>query len=136
MSDTNIVILRGRLTKAAELKTLTSGTPCTNMSMAVNESRKNAATGGWDSIASYFDVVSYGKYAAAAIASLTKGREVLVSGRLKQDRWDKNGETFSRIMVIAENLEILREPKNPAAQGASPADTATGTDGLPDDLPF
>lgn len=138
MSDTNLVVLKGRLTRAAELKVLPSGTPCTSMSLAVNESRKNSNTGQYDSIPNYFDAVSYGKYAQSAITSLTRGREVLISGRLKQERWDKDGKTQSRIVVITDNIEILREPKGASAssQDELPPPPSATPDGQPEDIPF
>jgi single-strand DNA-binding protein len=111
MSDTNIVILKGRLVKPAELKMLSTGTPCTTFTIAVGESRKNAQTNQWDTIPHYFDVTSFSNYAKSAIASLSKGQEVLVTGKLRQDRWQKDGQMYSRISVTADNLEILRAPK-------------------------
>lgn len=138
MSDTNIVILKGRLTRAAETRVLPNGTPCTTLALAVGESRKNQTTGEWENHPHFFDVASFSKYAQNAICSLTKGREVLVSGRLRQERWQKDGQSFSRVSVVADNLEILREPKGNT--GNIPnynTDTAQGSQGdLPDDDPF
>lgn len=132
MNDTNIVVLKGRLTKPCELKYTQNQRPFVNFSVAVNESIKNSATGEWESRPNFFDVTLWGNYGASIAKYLTKGREVLVSGRLRQDRWqDQNGKTQSRVTVVSENLELLREPKgsdgnNSQEQPAPP---------LPDDAP-
>ena len=119
MSDTNIVVLKGRLARSAELRTLTNGTPCTSFVLAVGESRKDSSTGVWENVPHFFDVTTFSNYAKAAIASLTQGQEVLVTGRLQQNRWEKNGQKFFGVRVLAHELEILRAPKS-AGQAQQP----------------
>ena len=104
MSDTNIVVLKGRLARSAELRTLTNGTPCTSFVLAVGESRKDSSTGAWENVPHFFDVTTFSNYAKAAIASLTQGQEVLVTGRLQQNRWEKNGQKFFGVRVLAHEL--------------------------------
>ena len=54
MSDLNQVYLQGRLTKSAELTTLSTGTPLVRLSLAVNKSIKDKA-GHWNQVTSFFD---------------------------------------------------------------------------------
>ena len=42
--------------------------------------------------------------------NLTKGRGVRVVGRLKQDRWQQNGQSRSRIVIVAEHVEFKSKP--------------------------
>lgn len=147
MSDTNIVVEKGRLVRNADLKYTGAGTPCTSFSIAVNEAIKNKQSGEYQNRPSYFDVTLWGNYGKAVIQYLTKGREVLVSGRLRQDRWDGNdGSKNSKVQIIASNVEILREPKGnadagnkmPPQQNAYDAaqDSPDGYAAAPDDAPF
>ena len=76
MSDTNIVCIKGRLTKSAELKYTQNQKPFVSFSIAVNESVKDGATGEWSSRANYFDVTAWGKYGEAVAKYMTKGREI------------------------------------------------------------
>lgn len=119
MSDTNVVVLKGRLTRNAELTILPGGTPLTTLSIAVGENRLNKSNNEWENIPHFFEIKSFGKYAQTALSSLTKGREILITGRLQQSRWEKDGQKFSRVQVLADTLEILREPKGKAASDSA-----------------
>ena len=133
MSDTNIVCIKGRLTKSAELKYTQNQKPFVSFSIAVNESIKDGATGEWSSRANYFDVTAWGKYGEAVAKYMTKGREILISGHLRQDRWtNQEGKTQTRVGIVADNFELLREPKgsNPASPNDTPQQTPP-----PDDAP-
>lgn len=132
MSDTNIVCIKGRLTKSAELKYTQNQKPFVSFSIAVNESIKDGATGEWSSRANYFDVTAWGKYGEAVAKYMTKGREILIGGRLRQDRWtNQEGKTQTRVGIVADNFELLREPKgNPASPNEAPQQTPP-----PDDAP-
>lgn len=142
MTDTNVVVLKGRLTRTCELKYTQSQRPFVNFSIAVNDSIKNANTGEWENRPSYFDVTVWGKYGESVAKYLVKGREVLVQGKLRQDRWQgSDGKTQSRINVISENLELLREPKGRNAQAENlppppPADTPSFDQMPPSAGPF
>lgn len=133
MSDTNIVCIKGRLTKSAELKYTQNQKPFVSFSIAVNESVKDGATGEWSNRANYFDVTAWGKYGEAVAKYMTKGREILIGGHLRQDRWtNADGSTKSRVGIIADNFELLREPKGSAP--ASPTEAPQQTP-PPDDAP-
>ena len=105
MSDINLVVLEGHLTKNAELSYLQTGTAICKFAIANNKSKKNQA-GEYESIASFFDVELWGPYAQAIAPHLTKGRHVTIQGRLSQDRWEKDGKTNSRIKVTADELKL------------------------------
>lgn len=143
MSDTNIVVLKGRLTKSAELKYTQGQRPYVTFSIAVNDSIKNQTTGEWESRPNFFDVTVWGKYGESVAKYMGRGREVLVTGRLRQDRWqDQNGQTKSRITVVSENMELLREPKggqsasdNPPPPSDAPDFPPPEQDAPPSDAP-
>lgn len=102
----NVVILRGNLVKAAELSYWQNQTPYCNFSIGNNESYKDQ-NGEWQSIASYFDCQVKGKYAEAIAKELVKGRGVEVQGRLKQQRWEKDGVKLSRVIINVEHIYFL-----------------------------
>ena len=86
MSDINCVTLTGRLTRDAELKYTQNGGAIVRFSIAVNRSKRNA-DGSWADEASYFDCVYFGKGAESVNSYLSRGRQVAVSGELRQSRW-------------------------------------------------
>ena len=108
MSDINSVTLTGRLTRDAELKYSQNGGAVVRFSMAVNRSKRNA-DGSWSDEASYFDCVYFGKGAEAVNSYLSKGRQVAVSGELRQSRWEQEGQSRSRVEVFVTNLSLLSQ---------------------------
>ena len=104
-TDLNSVILIGRLTRDAELTYLQSGSAVANISVAVNRSRKEGEQ--WVSEVNYFDVSLFGKQAETLKQYLLKGKQIAIQGALKQDRWEKDGQKFSKIRIIANNIELL-----------------------------
>lgn len=121
MSDLNQVYLQGRLVKSAELTTLSTGTPLVRLSVAVNKSIKDKA-GNWSQRTSFFNCDYFGEWASKSISELTKGREVLIEGELRQDRWEKDGKTFSAVKINASKVRPLRRPGE--GKNASNADSS------------
>ena len=56
---------------------------------------------------------------------LSKGSGIVVEGRLKQDRWEKDGKTQTRVRIVANNIHFL--PKR-SPDGAGPS----GNDYVPE----
>lgn len=110
MTDINRVNIVGRLTRditsdERSFAYLPNGTARANISIAVNRSRKNGEQ--WVDEVSYFDVTIWGKTAENLKPYLQKGKQIAVDGYLKQDRWEKDGKTNSRVVIVAENVQLL-----------------------------
>lgn len=137
--DINHVILVGRLTKdlAGDEKNfgyVANGQARANVSIAVNRSKKSGDQ--WIDEVSYFDVTIWGKTAENLKPYLTKGKQIIVDGYLKQDRWEKDGQKFSKVTVVANTVQ-LAGGKNGTdnTQNTQGADFNPG-DGFPEDVPF
>jgi single-strand DNA-binding protein len=53
------------------------------------------------------DITLWGRTAEIANEYLSKGSPVLIEGRLKLDRWEKEGQKHSKLKVIGERLQML-----------------------------
>jgi single-strand DNA-binding protein len=111
MTDLNVVTVVGRLVRDCgqqDFSYLQSGTAVAKISIAVNRSKKQA-DGSWVDEASFFDVAIFGKTAENLHPYLQKGKQVVIKGFLKQDRWrDKQtGENRSKISIIADEVQLL-----------------------------
>jgi single-strand DNA-binding protein len=53
------------------------------------------------------DVTLWGRTAEIANEYLSKGAPVLIEGRLKLERWEKDGQKHSKLKVIGERLQML-----------------------------
>ena len=162
MTDINHVMLIGRLTKDLDDRSfgyVGNGQCRANVSIAVNRSRKNGDN--WVDEVSYFDVTIWGKQAENLKPYLTKGKQIAVEGFLKQDRWEKDGQKFSKVTITANNVQLLGGRDNggsgnntfaggapafqPNSQPAAPSYSGgfdsnmsfggTGSD-FPEDIPF
>ncbi len=105
MTDLNSVTVIGRLTKDVDLRYMANGNAVGNMSIAVNRSVKKGEQ--WEDEASFFEVTLWGKQAEALKPYLTKGQQIVVQGYLKQSSWDKDGEKRSKVVIIAENIQLV-----------------------------
>ena len=136
MSDLNVIVITGRCTKNAELSYTSQGTCICHFTIANNESRKDP-TGKWIDTPSFFECTLFGKYAESMSRFLTKGRLISVTGRLKQDRWEKDGQKQSRIQIIVSELSLLpttQKKDNPTE--LEPAETSTQTEQPQEEIPF
>ncbi len=106
MASHNRVILLGNLTRDIELRHTPVGTAVTDMSIAVNDRRKNAA-GEWVDEVTYVDITLWGRTAEVAGEFLHKGSQVFVEGRLKLDSWEADGQKKYKLRVIGERMQML-----------------------------
>lgn len=101
----NQVILMGRLTRDPEQRTTTSGRTVVSFSIAVDRQTQ-------DDQADFFDVTAWEKLGELVMQYLSKGRRVLVQGRLRQDSWEdkETGKRRSRVEVVASDVTFLDGP--------------------------
>jgi len=152
MVDLNHVVLIGRLTRDAELKSIASGQAVCKFSIAVNRRRKNGDQ--WEDEANFFDIVVWGRQGESLHQYLVKGKMVAVDGELRQDRWQQDGQNRSKVEIVANNLQLLggnpgsggggasqgqgwqSQGGSAPAQASAPAGSAVADDHFADDIPF
>ena len=106
MADINRTILIGRLTRDAEVSYTPGGMAIASLSLAINRSTKGK-DGKWYDEANYFDVKLFGKQAEGLKPYLLKGKQIGVDGYLKQERWEKDGQKYSRVIINANDIQLL-----------------------------
>jgi single-strand DNA-binding protein len=118
----NQVILMGRLTRDPEQRTTPSGRTVVSFSIAVDRPTQDDQT-------DFFNVTAWEKLGDLVMQYLSKGRRVLVQGRLRQDSWEdkESGKKQSRIEVVAADVTFLDGPSGDGASsgGAAPAKSNT-----------
>jgi single-strand DNA-binding protein len=121
----------GRVTKDAEVRTLSNEKQVVNFSVATNESYRNKA-GERIEQTTYFDCAYWISPKVADI--LTKGSLVELTGRVSARAWTgNNGETHAGLNFNASNIKLhLGGKKSQTAQ----ATTGANNDKPKDDLPF
>lgn len=104
-NDINSVILVGRLTRDAEMRYTNSGMAICKFSVAVN--RRKRSGDQWTDEVNFFDITLFGKSAEGVHQYLVKGKQVAIQGELRQNRWEQDGQTRSKVEIVAQNLELL-----------------------------
>lgn len=107
MTDLNSVFLIGRVVRDITTNdfVVIGSTPKLSLSIAVNRSKKQ--NDQWVDEASFFDVTVWGKQAETIKNYISKGKQIAVQGYLKQDRWEKDGQKFSKVAIVADNIQLL-----------------------------
>lgn len=128
MASFNRVILVGNLTRDPELRYTTTGTPVTEIGLAVNDRVKRGNE--WVDETTFVDVTLWARTAEVASEYLSKGSPVLIEGRLKLDTWETDGQKRSKLRVVAERMQMLgQRGGSGGTRGAGPpSETGFGDD--------
>jgi len=104
-NDINQVVLVGRLTRDAELRYSGGGMAVCKFSIAVNRRKRSGEQ--WVDEASFFDIAYFGKAAEAVNQYLQKGKQIAVQGELRQNRWEQDGQSRSKVEIAANSVQLL-----------------------------
>jgi single-strand DNA-binding protein len=132
MASLNMVLLMGNLTRDPELRYIPSGTAVANFGLAVSR-QYTTQDGEQKEEVCFVDIDVWGRTAENCANYLTKGRLVLVEGRLQYRSWEtEDGQKRSKLSVRAYRVQFLggrREEGEPGVEemGEVEAD---------DDIPF
>lgn len=109
MASFNKVILVGNLTRDPEVRYIPSGSAVCEIGLAVNRSWTDKQAGGRKEETTFVDITLWGRTAEIAGEYLSKGRPVLIEGRLQLDQWEdkQSGQKRSKLKVIGENMTML-----------------------------
>lgn len=109
MASFNKVILVGNLTRDPQVRYTPGGTAVAEIGLAVNRSWFDKNSNSRKEETTFVDVTLWGRTAEVASEYLTKGRPVLIEGRLQLDQWDdkESGQRRSKLKVVGENMTML-----------------------------
>ena len=107
MANYNKVILVGNLTRDPQMGYLPSQTPVVEFGLAVNRRYKDQS-GQQREETCFVDCKSFGRQAEVINQYMSKGRPILVEGRLHLDTWEgQDGSKRSKHRVIVERFQFL-----------------------------
>lgn len=110
----NLVVLLGNLTRDPELRYLPSGSPVTNVGIAVNRKYKDK-DGNPIEDTLFVDVEAFGKTAELLTRYCKKGRQVLIKGRLRLRTWEaQDGGKRRKHTVVCQQVTFLQRSKGEA----------------------
>ena len=102
----NKAVITGNLGGDPELRATATGRSVLTFNVAVNE-RVPDGNDGWTDRANWIKVTVWGNRAESLAKILAKGSKVAVSGRLRQEKWEHNGETRSNVGIVADDIDLM-----------------------------
>lgn len=132
MFNCNQAILLGNLTNDPELKYTSNGNPVLKFSMATNRSIKDDShQSGWKSIATYHNIVFWGKYGETLVKRLKRGDKVFILGRIDNRSYEKDGVRKYYSEIVASQVTPHVQMKDD--RGDERTDQYDDTEGEPKD---
>jgi len=133
----NKAFVYGNLTRDPELRSLPSGRPVTNFSIATNRVWKDQE-GNRQEAAEFHNVVVFGRQAETVAQYLKKGSSAFVEGRLQTRSWDgQDGQKRYRTEIVADRVQFgprgstdsTSSPQASSPQAAEGSQEASNDDG-------
>ena len=142
MASFNRVILMGNLTRDPDVRSVgVNGMKVARLGIALNERRRDR-NGQVIDTPVFIDVDAWDKLAELCGQYLTKGRAILVEGRLQMDTWEKEGVRHQKLKVRASTIKFIPQgdrlsggPQQRDQQQPSQPQEVT-LEAEPDDIPF
>lgn len=126
-------IITGNITRDPELRTTPSGSQVCSFSVAVNRNYKDSSGESKEDV-SFIDCSAWGKAAEIISQYAKKGTGILVSGRLDQRSWEKDGQKHSRVEIVVEDFNFLGGSSNSGSTGSS-NNASNNEENAPTDIP-
>jgi single-strand DNA-binding protein len=120
MPSFNQVILAGNLTRDPQLSYLPSQTAVCDFGLAINRKSRDKDGNQHEEVC-FVDVTAFGKQAEIINKHFSKGKPILVGGRLRYREWTKDGQKRSKLEVVMEMFSFIE-----GSQQAGPAPAGNG----------
>ena len=128
MANYNRVILMGNLTRDPQLKYLPNNTAVCEFGMAVNRTWRDR-DGNQHAEVCFVVLAAFARTGELINQYMSKGRPMLVEGRLKYDTWTgQDGQKRSKHSVVVDNFQFVG-PREGGGQGGGAHDRAQGDSG-------
>ena len=142
MSDLNFVLIGGWVCQnpnEGDLRYMQNGNCIFKFSMASSRSVKNGEQ--WENRPIFVNVTTFGSLAERLKDKMYKGVEVVVQGRLDQDRWQDKETQKSRekIYIVADTVKVLSSAQQSQQPNFNNNGYAQGQEyqqEFPSDIPF
>ena len=129
----NKIIIKGRLTRDPEQKVVGGGIEICKFTVAVDRRKSKDKEKQTD----FFDCTAFGQTGAAIKQYMSKGREILVEGRMESNTVDKEGLKTKYWGITVDTFEFCGSKSDAPAAAAVPAAEPAGfTPVETDELPF
>jgi single-strand DNA-binding protein len=135
MAGINKVILVGNLGADPEVRYTAGGTAVCKFSLATSR-RFTGKDGQKQEKTEWHRIVAWSKLAEICGQYLSKGKQVVIEGRIEYGSYEKDGVKHYTTDIVAENMQMLGGP-GPGTRGEPEPPFGPPEGGMPeDDIPF
>ena len=103
----NVIVISGNLTKDPEIKDV-NDSQVVNVTIA-NNRNYTKASGDTVKEVTFVDCEAWGTVAEAIDRKARKGDTLIVTGRLKQDQWETDGQKRSKLKIAIEKFQVYKK---------------------------
>jgi single-strand DNA-binding protein len=136
MAAVNKVILVGNLGADPEMRYTPSGMAVCKFRIATTE-KFTDRQGNRQERTDWHRITAWGKLAEICGQYLSKGKQVYVEGRIKNDTWEKDGAKHYSYEIVAQNMVMLGQGQGRGAEPEAEPPFGPPEGGVPeDDIPF
>lgn len=120
----NSVNISGHLTGNIDLRATAGGNSVLSFCVVVSDRRRDK-NGEWTDNPNYINCAVFGTRADSLSKIFEKGMKVAISGHLRQESWEKDGQKRTSVSVVAEQVDIMSRSNGAQAQVTNNANTYT-----------
>jgi single-strand DNA-binding protein len=133
-------IVIGNIGRDPEVRYLPSGQAVAEFSVAANEKFKKS-DGSKGEHTEWYNCRCYGKLAELVGEYRRSGDLVFIQGRMHTDKWEKDGQPHSRVMLNIDTMRGLSGKRSAGTSSAAPQSkppepSPHGGEDFDDDIPF
>ena len=126
----------GNLGKDPEVRFMPDGKAVCNFSIAISERYKDKS-GESKEVTEWVNIALFGKLAEIAGEYLKKGSKVYIEGKMKTEKYSKDGVDRYTTKIIGDKMEMLSgKTETESKPRAEQKPEASGFDDMDDDIPF
>jgi single-strand DNA-binding protein len=109
-TSVNVIVVEGGVVREPEIKYTPEGLGIARFAIA--NSSISFKDGQKSEEVSYFEISAFGKLAEICSTYLKKGRKVIISGKLRQNRWKTDdGQNRSNVKIVANDVKFMPSSK-------------------------
>ena len=115
----NKVFLMGNLTRDPDMRQTPTGETVAELGLAVSEQFRSRTTGETREVVTFVDITVWGKVAENCGQYLTKGRQVVVEGRISTRKYDGNDGRRHKVVEVTASRIYFADGKESGGGGSA-----------------
>lgn len=133
----NKFICIGNIGRKPEFRVATSGSSVVNFSVAVTEKFRDK-DGTQKENTEWINIVAFNRIAEIVDHYMDKGTQVYVEGKLRTEKYEKDGEKKYITKIVAEKIQMLGDKKSSSKEIATTSQTkqVEQAEVFDDEIPF